>query len=159
MKKFTFLIIIGILFILIGCATTQEIRKLPREEQDKIITRTFEHEYNKVFSAVIDTLDSIGYTINETNMDAGLIVTDWRYEETTSKTIIRAAVAGIGRSRAKVTARIYKKSENETKVKLTFVLEYYTEFGWMTQNLRNDEETREVYNKFFTKIEEYCSQN
>lgn len=101
------LVFVGMTLTLTGCSL-----KTVRKEDSRIEhSRTFEREYDTVWSATIKTILANGYTMLSQDKNSGSISTDYL--------IMREAIALRAGYRYKVNVFVEKESNSKTKVTIT----------------------------------------
>jgi len=106
MRVFAILIIAG---MIAGCQTTPP--PLPPDELNRIETRTFNEPFDRVFSAVLETLRDANYPIAVADPQSGLITTDDVLPEGHP---IAETKAGV---RSKWSVRVTRTGKNQTTVR------------------------------------------
>ncbi|MDP0488965.1 MAG: hypothetical protein Q7K48_00095 [Fusobacterium sp. JB021] len=70
MKKILLSAILALTFLMVGCTSVETVTPLERAQMR---TATMDSEYRMTFKALMTTLENEGYTIENTDMDSGLI--------------------------------------------------------------------------------------
>ncbi len=70
MKKIMLIMIVAIVTLFTGCASAPKVNA---NQRSKMRTRTVEADYKTVFKSAMIVLENNGYTIDNTDMDSGLI--------------------------------------------------------------------------------------
>lgn len=149
MKSRVQLAMIGIIFVLVGCATTSAPNLTPLEIQS-LQTREYEQGKDIVFPSVISVFQDLGYTVKSADIATGLITAEsaaksdaaskfWLGVSNVSQTSATAFVESIGKM---------------TKVRLNFVASSKKSYGY-GQSDRDDTPilSAEVYKNAFERIE------
>jgi hypothetical protein len=149
MKRFYLLL--PILFILItGCETTKPKINLTPLEIQSIQSRSYEHTKDIVFPSVMSVFQDLGYSINNADINTGLITA----ESTANSDESLKFWLGITKvSQTKANAFI-EEIGNETKVRINFVITKKKSYGY-GQTDREDEQilSSQPYQNAFEKIE------
>lgn len=127
-------------FLLLGCATTQDIAKDNR-------TRTFDHPKDKVITAAVDAFTGEGYSIESIDRPTGIVNTGTKSNST-------MAAAFVGDKSRSVQARVQEISENQSSILLTIKLESENAFGQSNAQSIGKDAALELYNEWFKKIEQ-----
>lgn len=94
-------------FVFTGCATS--VYTLPDSEKNGIVQKTYNHSFDELFTASINVLTDEGWSIQNSDRESGLIITDWN-----SNGGFEAFL--VGNRRDKVNLRITKESNSENMV-------------------------------------------
>ncbi|MBU2567709.1 MAG: hypothetical protein KJ967_02905 [Elusimicrobia bacterium] len=149
--------IILLFLFLQGCATMSH---LPPEQRREIQERKFSEKYEKVFKAVVRTLEDKGYILDKVDKETGLISTEWSATPDYSKQFLV-----FGKIRGKFTAHIERLDKNNTLVRLNFSLQErpvtykegkttYDDTSWDDEDLDVDR-AKKYYKTYFDSIQEY----
>ena len=94
---------IFVLFLFVGCETTDPMGGMTPLEIQSLQTRSFDHGYNVTFRSVISVFQDLGYIIKSADIDTGFIQADGasesdyflRYFEGETETWQRRATASV----------------------------------------------------------------
>jgi len=148
MRVLALLIIAG---MLAGCQTAP--RPLPPDELNRIQTRTFNEPFDRVFSAVLETLRDANYPIAVSDPQSGLIMTDDVLPEGHPIAETEAAV------RSKWSVMVTRTGDNRTTVRARW---FYAIRGAILLRFREaDQPESEAahYKPFFEKLESKLKNN
>jgi len=142
-----------VILVFSACAT---VGSLTQEEREEMQTATFDAPYTQTFNAVVDVLEDAGWFIGSVDREIGLITTDWlegpiSFEE--------ELFVGSG-IRRKMSANIDVFEEEQTKVKLRYIVQTYdtgsgclSSPGWRgTEEEVIVDDARKAYKKYFDAI-------
>lgn len=132
-----------ILFVTIfvcGCATGQ--LAWTSEQREAIMTRTYNHSYDKVFSTILNMLKSKGTPIASVDKENGIINTDY----------MSAGAVVWGSAKQKLNINIAKTGASSTKVSLYIHVEGYSDTLGMP--MTDDAISEEHYKQVFDRITE-----
>lgn len=127
-------------FLLLGCATTQDIAKENR-------TQTFDYPKDKVITATVDAFTAEGYSIESIDRPTGIVNTGTKSNST-------MAAAFVGDKSRSVQARVQEANENQSTLLLTIKLETENAFGQSNSQSIGRDAARELYNEWFKRIEQ-----
>lgn len=120
MKKILLGLILGVLFLLGGCASTQP--KLSQMQIREITTKELEADYKTVFKATMTILQDQNYIINNASLDTGLISCEKVVEKETTTGDVLVILFVDARhgatSKVNVSATFMEISKNVTRVRL-----------------------------------------
>ena len=131
-----FLIPIGLLLAIAGCATTQSVSVESR-------SRTYDQDYDVVFDAVIAAFATDGYSIASADRDNGLINTDER---------VRVGLRLFEGNRTKVGA-VLTRTSGGTRVLLNLASSDANELGGEDVSIMPAGAARQFYRELFAQIE------
>lgn len=134
MKKYFLLI------ILTACATMQTVNIENR-------SRIYDADYNRVLKAIISYCNEYSFPVNYVNENLGIITTDYRENDGTSKLLI-------GNYRTKLNYNVSKIDENKTKVVVHINYEEQGTFGAWKQATLTESKAIEIYETVLNRINE-----
>jgi len=108
-------IMFGFVILIVGCSQVKSVYNLPNEERDKIISRTYKNNLQKVFNTYLKYLQSKGWTINVADRETGIITTGFKSGEGLAN-----AMSNVNR---KLTVSITSLGENLAKASITVIQE------------------------------------
>ncbi len=131
-KKITSLCVIAGALALSACVTPSP--KLTPLQIEAMQTSSFEADRDTVYASVLSVFQTLGYTIRESDKDAGLIVAEGLSEDSSNKAlgflaILSASLGGgyqqVEKKSAKVIANAFveKINEKDTRVRINLVRE------------------------------------
>ena len=118
---------IFVLFLLVGCETTDPMGEMTPLEIQSLQTRSFDHGYNVTFRSVVSVFQDLGYIIKSADIETGFIQADGASE---SDYFLRYFEGETETWQTRVTAFV-EQIGNRTMVRLNFVdsVESSTVFG------------------------------
>jgi hypothetical protein len=128
------------LMMLSTSAWAKSIADLPKEEREKITTRTFEKDYDTVFKAVMTAFEDKGTPAINTDKTTGLIVSDYKG-------------ANMGTALLRWSASVEKIDDTHTKVKLNPAIQTVTSDGGTVSGTFTTR-FKKHYDEYFKAIEE-----
>ena len=137
-KKLVYtLALLGSIFLINGCATTQSV-------SNDVRTKVFQEDYSHVFKTTVQTLSDAGYVINDADSETGLINTDFSQAS-------QWEAFWTGDERTKVNALLSEKDQG-TQIRLTVSVQKKGALtGWQNANMTKTK-AREYYKKLFSEI-------
>lgn len=145
-KNLKLIILLPIFFLLTACPVEQRVALKSPAELIALQTRTFDSSKDTSMRAVVSVFQDLGYIIQTTESNTGLI---------TAKSPTEASFSLFGRrmTDTKVTATVEQMSNTKTRVRLNFVQSkrFSSEYG-MNQENEQPIYDGNVYQDAFSKI-------
>ncbi|MGL4998909.1 MAG: hypothetical protein ACRC5T_08090 [Cetobacterium sp.] len=144
MKKL-FSILVGLLLILLtGCSSAPQLNS---NQRTQMRTRTYEANYETTYRSLMITLENQGYTIDNTDMNSGLI------KAITSKdthSLFGTILTGqTGVAKFSISASVSKISDENTRVRINAREDKTVRQGLYTRDSANEIDDELVYNQLF----------
>jgi hypothetical protein len=140
MKKQLFGVVAAALFLVGTNVWAKAIADLPKEEREKITTRTYEKDYENVFKATMSAFEDKGTPAINTDKSTGLIVSDYKG-------------AAMGTALLRWSATVEKLDDTHTKVKLNPAVQSVTSDGGTVSGTITTR-FKKHYDEYFKAIEE-----
>lgn len=147
MKKILLLMTIVLGFIFTSCTSTTE--RVTPLERAQMRTATIEGNYKITFKAMMTTLENEGYTIENTDMDSGLIVSTIVENPYTEFDRLWGTTGTITST---ASATISKINNTSTRVRINLRKEKETHRGAYVEKDASEVNDPLVYKEFFTKL-------
>jgi hypothetical protein len=148
MKAIKF-VIIGLVLILAGCATTSVPTLTPLEIQS-LQTREYEHGKNIVFPSVISVFQDLGYTVKSADKETGLITAE-SAANSDSATKFWLGISNVSQTSATAFVEEIGKI---TKVRLNFVTSNKKSYSYGQSDQQDTPILNaEVYKNAFERVE------
>jgi hypothetical protein len=140
-RRFYFKVLFASFALLLfsSCSTMQTIDISKR-------TRKFNADYLSTFKAVAGYCNERGFAITMADKDLGLLNTDYKENDGTTKFFF-------GNYRSKLNFSMKMVSENETQVIVNASAEKQGAFGSWTQTTMSEDQAIELFKKIFTGIQ------
>lgn len=133
-----------LVLLLSACVTNTNLKDMPKEQRELITTRTYNHDYIKVFKAVITVLSDRGYIIQNSDKELGMITTEFKNDYSVIW----------GNYRIKIQAQIDKVNTTSTKVKLTPNAEVLGLMGVGYEKVEFTDKSSKSFSELFDKIQQ-----
>lgn len=149
--KYLIFILIPLLSLLVGCQTTNTSHALTPLEIQELQSRSFEAPKEVVFRSAVSVFQDLGYTIQNADLNTGMISAEGRTEQTSGFFDAMAGQTRMGQTRA--TAFV-EQIGDRAAVRLNFVEINETSSAY-GQRTRSDTAilSSEVYQNAFERIE------
>lgn len=154
MKKIILTIFIGLTFLITGCTAVETITPLERAQMRTV---TVDSEYRMTFKALMTTLENEGYTIENTDMDSGLIKASIMKNAVGKWDTILLGTTGV--KKKSLSSTLTKINKMSTRVRINIREETETHQGaydYSDVNEINDPFVyKDLFNKLRVEIERY----
>lgn len=148
MKKF-FTVLVGLmLLVLTGCTSSTPTINI--NQRNEMRTRIIEADYNTTYKALMTTLENQGYTIDNTDMNTGLITASASRD---THSAWSAALTGqTGVATFKISCNLTKLNTKNTRVRINAREEVITRQGLYTRDSAKEIDDVEIYNNLFNEL-------
>jgi len=115
-------------------------------------TKVYNYDYITTFQAVLSYCNDVSFAVTMADKDLGIINTDFKENEGTSKFFF-------GNFRAKLNFYLKKQSESSIQVIINASGERQGAFGSWTQSTMTEQQAIELYQQIFSGIDKQLRQN
>ena len=151
MKKIFLSMILTLTFLMVGCTAVETITPLERAQMR---TATMDSEYKMTFKALMTTLENEGYTIENTDMNSGLIKASIMKNAVGKWDTILLGTTGV--SKKSLSSTVTKINDSATRVRINIRQETETHQGAYdysdVQEINDPFVYRELFNKLRVEI-------
>lgn len=148
MKKF-FTILMGlILLTFTGCTSSTPTVSI--NQRNEMRTKIIEADYNTTYKALMTTLENQGYTIDNTDMNTGLITASASRD--THSLWATALTGQTGVATFKISCNLTKLNAQNTRVRINAREESTTRQGLYTRDSAKEIDNVEIYNSLFNEL-------
>lgn len=146
MKKLLLFLTTFTLLIFTGCASAPKITPAQRTQMR---TKTFDADYEITFKSLMSTLESHGYTIDNTDMTSGLIKATSVKDSASS---FQKAFGQYGTSTFDISSTLTKASKDSTRVRINIRQKDEGSYGYQRMSSAADIDTPEIYQALFNDL-------
>ncbi|MDP0506835.1 MAG: hypothetical protein Q7K47_06315 [Fusobacterium sp. JB019] len=147
MKKIFLSAILALTFLMTGCTAVDKVTPLERAQMR---TATMDSEYRMTFKALMTTLENEGYTIENTDMDSGLIKASIMKNAVGKWDTILLGTTGINKK--SLSSTVTKINSESTRVRINIREETETHQGAYDYSNVNEINDPFVYKDLFNKL-------
>ena len=146
MKKISFMLLV-ILFIMTGCSSAPP--KVTTLQRSQMRTQTLDAEYKVTFKSAMIVLENQGYTIENTDMESGLIKAIVAKDATTG---FAKAFGAYGVITYNVSCTVSKASEESTRIRFNIRKEEDRQQGMYSMKEAEEIDDPVIYNSLFNDL-------
>lgn len=148
MKKI-FTILTGFMLLTFtGC--TSSAPTISINQRNEMRTKIIETDYNTTYKALMTTLENQGYTIDNTDMNTGLITASASRD---THSLWETALTGqTGVATFKISCNLTKLNIHNTRVRINVREESTTRQGLYTRDSAKEIDNVEIYNSLFNEL-------
>lgn len=147
MKKIFLVLSLALTFLITGCSSVQTVTPL---ERSQMRTATLEGNYRTTFKSVMTTLENEGYTIENTDMDSGLIKASIMKNAVGKWDTILLGTTGV--SKKSLSSTVTKINNTTTRVRINIREETETHQGVYDYSNVNEINDPLAYKELFNKL-------